>query len=167
MQKERAEYFRTEAENLLNALNEVISSFSENVNQHIIKLVNDYEEDYKRSILTFGSFVPNDLDQDICKAASKECSNIVLRFANLVFGYDNEHPLNILLKKALDIKFYFPSEISYENGEFSSKAMNPYSIGFSFQEDTSYIEHLIKEFINYLDSFILPFIDESSLEQPK
>lgn len=167
MQKEKAEYFRAEAENLLHALNEVISSFSENLNQHIIKLENNYDEDYQKSLEIYGHYSPNNLDEDICKTASKKCSNIVLRFANLVFGYNNEHPLNILLKKALDIKFYFPNDIYYENGKFSSRAMNPYSIGFSFQEDTSYIEYLIKEFINYLDSFILPFIEESSLGQPK
>ena len=164
MQKERAEYFLNEAKELLNSLNEVIEKFNEYVKTHITQLHNNCNEEIYQN-LDIGLYQCIHLNESVCKEAEKQCSIIALKAANLVFGYNPEHPLNILLKKTIDQKFFFSPYIYYHDRVFSAQALGADSL--SYKESTSHIEYLIKEFIHYLDSFILPFIEEPSLDLPR
>ena len=166
MKKEKAEYFLNEAKELLNSLNEVIDNFNEYVDTHITQLYNNSDEEAFQK-LDIGLYESIHLSENVCKDAEKQCSIITLRFANLVFAYNQEHPLNTLLKKTTDKKFFFSPYIYYHERVFTAQALDSITGSLGYKEDTSYVIYLIKEFIHYLDSFILPFIEESSLGQPK
>ena len=116
MEKQRNEYFRNEADKLLLSLNEIVNNFNLEVQKHKSSLEKDIEKDieFSKNHL-FGEYTPRHLDKDICDKTSLECSNLVLRFSNLVFGYNPNHPLMSPLKKALDFKFTFTADFNYFN----------------------------------------------------